>query len=140
MPTIAPFPHHYEVSFEEDQLLAPPRAPIAAGAPPQFGGTDQVWGPEELLVAAVVLCLKTTFDAYARKEGLTVHSFRASADGVLQKASGGPAFSAVQLKVSVQVPVEDESRARALLETAERNCIITRAIKAPVTMEVSINS
>src|SRR5690606_26909578 len=61
--SIAPFPHRYIVELEAGKLASLPRQEILVGAPPQFGGTDTVWSPEELLVGAVITCLQTTFDA-----------------------------------------------------------------------------
>jgi hypothetical protein len=51
---IMPFPHRYSVDSSDDRLTAEPRQPIEVGAPPQFGGTNEVWSPEELLVGAVL--------------------------------------------------------------------------------------
>jgi organic hydroperoxide reductase OsmC/OhrA len=138
MATIAPFPHHSSVSLEDGLLIADPRPRIPAGAPPQFGGTDGVWSPEELLVAAVLLCLKTTFDAYARRDSLEVRDWRGTGTGVLEKSPTGPAFTAVQLRVQLRVAPGDEERARKLLDTAEHHCIISNAIKAPVLLEASV--
>ncbi|HEY6562322.1 MAG TPA: OsmC family protein [Polyangiaceae bacterium] len=124
-----------------DGLLgADPRPPIPAGAPPQFGGTDKVWSPEELLVAAVLLCLKTTFDAYARRESLEVRDWRGTGTGVLDRSPTGPAFTSVQLRVELKVGSGDEERARKLLDTAEHHCIIANAIKAPVQLDASVTS
>jgi len=136
MATIARFPHRYEVRLEDRQLLAPPRAPIAAGSPPQFGGTDQVWSPEELLVGAVLECLWTTFEAYARKDGLEVSGWTGSGVGVLDKGPGGPVFTSIDLSVELAVRPEDEERARSTLVKAEQNCIISRALSAPVRLEI----
>lgn len=138
MATIAPFPHRYTARLVGGALLAPPRAPISAGAPPQFGGSDDVWSPEELLVGSALLCLKTTFDAYARRDGLAVDDWRGSATGVLDKSPQGPAFTSIELAVELVVPPGSEARARAVLERAERDCIISRALKAPVTVQLTV--
>lgn len=140
MAGIAPFPHRYSVSLANGLLNADPRPSIPAGAPPQFGGTDTVWSPEELLVAAVLLCLKTTFDAYARRDKLEVRDWRGTGTGVLEKSPTGPAFTSVQLQVELKVGTGDEDRARKLIETAEHHCIISNAIKAPVVLEVHVSS
>jgi organic hydroperoxide reductase OsmC/OhrA len=137
---ISAFPHHYAVSLEAGLLAAEPRPKIPAGAPPQFGGSDQVWSPEELLVGAVLLCLKTTFDAYARRDALVVRSWRGDATGVLEKSPTGPIFTSVDLKVAIAVSPGDEERARKLLDTAEHHCIISNAIKAPVRLEATITA
>lgn len=132
--TIAPFPHTYTLSLVDDHLIAPKRAAVPIGAPPQFGGSDEVWSPEELLGAAVVSCLKTTFDAYARRDQLVVVDWIGRATVTLEKGPRGPAVSGVALEVDLVVEAQNGARARALLERAESHCIISAALKAPVTL------
>lgn len=139
MSKIAPFPHRYSVRLADRRLLAPPRAPIAAGSPPQFGGTDTVWSPEELLVAATLECLWTTFEAYARHDALEVHDWSGTGTAVLEKGSPIPAFSSIRLQVDVAVASADEARARNLLESAQKRCIISNALKVPVVLEATIH-
>ena len=131
---IAPFPHTYSVSLEGGELAADPRLPIRAGTPPQFGGSDDVWSPEHLLVSAALLCLKTTFDAYARRERLTIRKWSGTATGTLAKAKVGPVFTAIDLDVDIETDAGEEARVLATLVTAERDCIITRALSAPVRL------
>ena len=137
--TIAAFPHHYAVELDGDGRLAcEPRPAIAGGTPPQFGGTDTRWSPEELLVSAVSLCLLTTFQAYARRENLSVASYRCHADGTLVKTAAGPAFSSIVLAVELAVAAPDRERAARLLETAKNHCIITKALNVPVELQARI--
>jgi organic hydroperoxide reductase OsmC/OhrA len=129
---ITPFPHHYAVTLANGELTAEPRAAIRMGAPREFNGSDEVWSPEHLLVAAVLSCVKTTFDAYARREGITVHGWHANATGVLAKGRSGPAFTSIDVEVDITTTAGDEARAEAVLAAAERDCIISRALSAPV--------
>ncbi len=138
--TIAPFPHTYTVALEDRQLLAPPRAPIAAGPPPQFGGTADRWSPEELLVASALECLWTTFEAYARRDKLAVERFAGRGTAVLDRAPGIPVFTSLTLHVDLQVAAGDEERARKLLETAESKCIISNVLKVRVTLDISVST
>jgi organic hydroperoxide reductase OsmC/OhrA len=140
MSKIAPFPHRYTVRLADRQLLAPPRAPIAAGSPPQFGGSDSVWSPEELLVAAALECLWTTFEAYARHDALAVHSWSGTGVAVLEKGSPVPKFTSITLRVEMVVAESDVERARRLLQTAEERCIISHALSVPVTLEPIVRS
>ena len=134
---IAPFPHTYTVTLANNgELGAPPRTRIAGGTPPQFGGSEAVWSPEELLVGAALLCLQTTFESMARRESLTIHGWQGSASGILDRTSEGPAFSVIRLDVELVTAIGDESRAEALLRTAEKRCIIGRALKAPTELTV----
>jgi organic hydroperoxide reductase OsmC/OhrA len=129
---IAPFPHRYSVTLEGEALAAEPRPPIRTGTPSEFGGTDAVWGPEHLLVGAALACLKTTFDAYAARDGVRIHAWRGAATGVLAKGHGGPVFTSIDLEVELVTDPGDEARAEAVLATAERSCIVSRALSAPV--------
>lgn len=135
-----PFPHHYIVSLFDRTLTAPPREPIAAGPPPQFGGSDRVWSPEELLVGAALECLWTTFEAYARREKLTVRHWAGSGVGVLDRTASVPAFTSIELSVHLQVDPGDEERARSVLTKAEANCIISHALRVPVTLIPSVET
>jgi organic hydroperoxide reductase OsmC/OhrA len=136
---IAPFPHRYTVRLADRQLAAPPRAPIAVGPPPQFGGTDVVWSPEELLVGAVLECLWTTFDAYARHDALDVRDFTGTGIAILDKGPPVPMFTSITLTVELTVAAADEERARRLLAMAEQRCIISNALKTPVTLEATVH-
>jgi len=137
---IAPFPHRYTVRLADRRLAAPPRTPIAAGAPPQFGGSDGVWSPEELLVGSTLLCLSTTFEAFARRDGLVVHDWRGSATGTLEKSATGPMFTAIELQVELKVDAGEEERCRRLIQTAEKHCIISSALRCPVRVEAAIRT
>jgi organic hydroperoxide reductase OsmC/OhrA len=135
---IAPFPHTYTVTLANGELGASPRAPIAAGTPPQFGGSDAVWSPEELLVGAALLCLQTTFESMARRESLAIHGWNGVAHGMLDRTSEGPAFSVIRMEVELVTAIGDESRAEAVLRNAEKRCIIGRALKAPIELAVRV--
>ena len=135
----APFPHHYTVELADRRLASPPRPPIAAGAPPQFGGTDQVWSPEELLVGATLECLWTTFEAYAAHDKLEVAGWRGTGVGVLDKGPTGPVFTSITLSVDMTVAAADVERAQRLLATAEKHCIISNALRVAVTVEATIH-
>jgi organic hydroperoxide reductase OsmC/OhrA len=137
---MTPFPHHYVVSLLDGSLTAPPRLPIALGPPPQFGGTDRVWSPEELLVGAVLECLWTTFEAFARRDKLVVRSWSGSGVGILDRAERVPSFTSIELLVHVVVDAGNEERGRALLAKAEDNCIISHALRVPVKVTATLDA
>jgi len=137
---IAPFPHRYSLTLDSDTLVAEPRDPIRTGTPPEFGGTDAVWSPEHLLLGAALACLKTTFDAYARHQGIAVHAWRGTATGVLAKTREVPAFTSIDLEVELVTHPGDEARAQALLATAERSCLVSRALSVPVHVTGTISA
>ena len=134
------FPHRYAVAIVDGQLSAPPRQPISLGPPPQFGGNDRVWSPEELLVGAVLECLWTTFEAFARRDKLDVRRWRASGVGVLERGRPVPTFTSIELSVHIEVNGGDEARARACIEKAESNCIVSHALNVPVKVNARVNA
>jgi organic hydroperoxide reductase OsmC/OhrA len=138
-----PFPHHYEVRLDGDgpraaRLWSTAHPPIATGFPPQFGGTERVWSPEELLLSAVGACLYTTFSAIAEKEKLEARSYLAHVEGTLDKSAAGIVFTAITARVELRVPAADVERARALLERASRFCIISNSLKPPVAVAATV--
>jgi organic hydroperoxide reductase OsmC/OhrA len=133
------FPHRYVVRLEDRRLLAAPRAPIAVGPPPQFGGTDTVWSPEELLVGAALECFWTTFEAHARRDHVSIGLFAGTAEAVLDRSPEGPVFTSITLFVEIEVATHDIDHARRLVETAQTHCIVSRALRAPVTVRATVS-
>jgi organic hydroperoxide reductase OsmC/OhrA len=134
----AAFPHRYSVALEDRRLSAPPRMSIAVGPPPQFGGSDEVWSPEELLVGATLECLWTTFEAYARRDKLAFAGWSGTGVGVLDKGPTGPVFTSITLSVELEVAAGDVERAQRLLTTAEHHCIISNALRVAVAVQATI--
>jgi organic hydroperoxide reductase OsmC/OhrA len=134
----APFPHQYAVELVDRRLAAPPRTPLAVGPPPQFGGRDDVWSPEDLLVGATLECLWTTFEAYARHDQLEVAGWHGKGTGILDKGPNGPEFTTITLAVEMTVAAPDVERARRILDTAEKHCIIANALRVPVTVHADV--
>jgi len=138
---MTPFPHRYQVMLANRQLLAPPRDPIALGPPPQFGGTsDRVWSPEELLVGAALECLWTTFEAFARKDQLSVDDWSATGVAILDRGPRVPVFTSITLTVQMHVDGRDEERARQLLTKAAERCIVANALNVPIKVEVTVTA
>jgi organic hydroperoxide reductase OsmC/OhrA len=138
--SFAPFPHVYRVRVEGGQMIAPPRDPVAVGAPPQFGGSDRVFGPEELLAGATALCLTTTFEALARHQKLEVEAFRCDATALLDRGTAGPVFTGIQLDAELTVPAGAVALASRLLADAKRRCIVANALRCPVELLSTITA
>jgi organic hydroperoxide reductase OsmC/OhrA len=142
-PKPAPFPHHYEVRLEGRDagavLLAPPRPLVLGGAPAEFGGSDDWWSPEHLLLASLNLCLRATFEALARLKHLEVERYESTASGVLDRTPAGPAFTRLALAVELNVPPHESERARELLLKAKQHCIISNTLTVPVQLHARVN-
>ena len=138
------YPHHYAVTAtapaEDDVTLESDRLPDLRSAPPaEFGGPGDRWSPETLLTAAVADCLILTFRAIARANDLAWVSLSCEAEGVLDRVDRVTHFTDFTMQAVLRIPPEtDEEQARALLERAERVCLITNSLKSDVHLEVTV--
>ncbi len=111
-----------------------PRLEIAP--PPEFSGPQGKWTPEHLLVAATASCLMTTFLAIAEISKLQVISYQMTAHGRLEKIpEEGYRFTEITLAPEIEVAGADVERVGRLLEKAEKNCFISKSLRAVVKVE-----
>jgi peroxiredoxin-like protein len=109
---------------------------IAVSAPPEFSGDAGLWTPEHLLVAATASCLMTTFLAIAEISKLTVISFESRAFARLEKVpEEGYRFTEITLTPEIAVAAEDQEKAQKILAKAEKNCFISKSLRATVQVE-----
>ena len=117
------FPIEYDVEVEKAALSpqlvrAPHRPEIAAGPPPDFGGSDTWWSPEHMFVAAVASCFVATFESAARAADLPLGALRCRAKGMLGRLPDGVSFTSIHLLVDLHVVPDDVERARIERETS----------------------
>ena len=109
---------------------------IEFSSPPEFGGEPGVWTPEHFLMISVASCFVATFRAMATASHLEFRGIEASAEGVLEKESGGLRFTRIYVRpVAILLCEEDRDRAMRLLEKSEKHCLIARSLSAQVTLE-----
>lgn len=140
-----PFPHHYDTTLAwpgigPAALGAEGRAGITGGAPPEFGGDGAVWSPEHLLLSSLNLCLQTTFEALARREGLRVQSYTSRALGTLDRVPGGLGFTDLSLEVSILAAPGQEHRVDDVLRNAKQHCLVANALVVPVRLVATVET
>ena len=125
----------------EGQLGGPGVQPIAVGAPPEFKGRVGNWSPEQLLVGSVNTCLMLTYLAIAENSKIHTVSYSSTAQGRLEKASGGFQITEIIVKPKVVVTSPEElRRLPKVLEKAKEGCFISNSIKAAVKLEPEISA
>lgn len=114
-------------------LLIKNKNKILISTPPEFGGEEGFWSPEELLISSVNSCIMTTFLHYADRKGLEVTSYESSVEGVLENVEKQFRFSSITVKPKIVVKNKDQiSEIRALLGVAEKHCFISNSVKSEV--------
>ena len=109
---------------------------IQFSAPPEFSGEAGKWTPEHLLVAATASCLMNTFLAIAEISKLPVRSYRSKAFGKLENVpEEGYRFTEINLAPTIDVAPEDVEKALRILAKAEKNCFVSKSLRASVRVE-----
>ena len=123
-----------EVRLAGDGLPELPSMP-----PPEFDGPGGYWSPETLLVAAVADCFTLGFRSIARASRLEWSELTAEVNGVLERIDGVVRFTRFDTHARLVVPARtDPARARALLEKAEKFCLISNSLSATRHLECDV--
>jgi organic hydroperoxide reductase OsmC/OhrA len=139
-----PYPHVYKVSVaapaEGEVKLAGTDLPdMPLMAPPEFDGPPGYWSPETLLAGAVASCFILSFRAIARASKLEWTHLAADVDGVLERVEGVTRFTRLTVRARLTVPPGvDEAKARALMEKAEKVCLVSNSLNAERHLEAEV--
>jgi organic hydroperoxide reductase OsmC/OhrA len=114
---------------------------IHFAAPPQFGGLEGRWSPEDLLLCAVAGCFTTTFRALADYSKFEYTDLEVAVEGMVHKAQSGYEFAGILIRPTLTIsdPAE-QPRADRLLEKAKRLCLVSRAIAVPQSFQPRVRS
>jgi len=97
--------------------------------PPQFGGVEGRWSPEDLLLSSVASCFTSTFHALAERSGFHFNDLQVEVQGWVNKFESGYMFSEIVIRPTVKIPTEeDRVRAERLMEKSKRLCLVSRAL------------
>jgi len=98
-------------------------------APPQFGGLEGRWTPEDMLLSAVASCFTTTFQAVAGYSKFEFLDLEVQVEGTVAKTSTGYAFTGILIRPKLTVADENAlSRGLDLLKKAKTLCLVSRAL------------
>ena len=139
------FPIEYEIELHKTDgepmgIAAGHRPHIVVGPPSEFGGSDEWWSPEHLLVSAVTSCMAATFFALAERAKIHVGRYRCHAHGFLDRFEGRTAFSAMHLAIEVTVLRDDMERTRVVVHDAKEHCFVAASLRCPVELTVDVKA
>ena len=108
-------------------------------APPEFGGLEGRWIPEELLLAALAGCFTTTLRSLAGSEQFDFIDFQVEASGTVRKVGSGYGFSEIVIRPHLQISSSKErEHALELLQEAEMLCLVSRTLGTALKFEPQI--
>jgi len=108
-------------------------------APPEFGGLEGRWTPEELLLSALSGCYTTTFRVIAGYAKFLFADLEVAVKGVIHKLDSGYGFREVTIQPKLTILREDNrKRALDLLNHAKQLCLVARALAVKQKFEPKI--
>lgn len=110
-------------------------------APPEFGGLEGRWTPEDLLLSAVASCYTTTFHALADYSKLEYEDLEVEVEGVIRKTDSGYAFTELLIRPNLTISSDGEqTRALRLLQKAKTACLVSRALAVEQKFEPRVQA
>jgi len=112
---------------------------LEVSAAPQYRGDPSRLNPEELFVASLASCQLLTYLALAARAGVSVVAYEDRASGTLAIADRKMRMTEIALRPRITVaPGTDETKARALVETAHDGCFIANSVSCALRIEPEI--
>lgn len=115
---------------------------VEVATPPEFNGHPDIWSPEDLFVAAVNSCIMTTFLYYVGRKKVNVSSYESRGEGNLEFKEMRLVFTEIKIFPKIKVKTKDDiENARACIEAAEKNCLVSNSINSVVnvTPEIAVD-
>ena len=138
------FIYRTKVSWVEEKkgfLCSSGKPTIEVATPPEFRGHEGMWTPEELFVASVNICIKTTFLHYAQKSNFEFLSYESEAEGTLERIGNQFMFSGIEVKPKIKVKSSSQvEKVKELIQLSEKNCLISNSIKTRVEVIPEIST
>lgn len=141
---LAPFPHRYSASLcrtfaSRARIEAPPRPVLHGGPSPELDGDVHAWSPEHMLLSSLGLCMLTTFEAFAARDGIELLAWSARVHGTVEQTPEGPTFTSIVLELDVDI-AGNVDQFEDTLEDARRYCLVQNALRVPVVVETSVRT
>lgn len=132
---------HWEGDLKSGQgRMSTPQSGLFDGTRYSFNtrfGDEKGSNPEELLAAAHAGCYSMALSFILQNAGHTASRIDTRAE-VLMETSPGPHAVGVHLKVEASVPGLSAEEFAGFADNAKQNCVISRALAIPVTMEAKL--
>ena len=132
---------HWEGDLKTGQgRMSTPQSGLFDGTRYSYGtrfGEEKGTNPEELLAAAHAGCFSMALGFMLGNAGHVATRIDTRAE-VLMESQPGPTVVGVNLIVSATVPGVSAEEFAAIADNAKKNCVISRALGVPVTMEATL--
>ena len=91
------------------------------------------------MLSSLGICMLTTFEAFAARDGIELVDWDASANGTVERTPEGLMFTSIVLSIDMAITGEVERVERAL-DDAKQYCLILNSLRVPVVVEAQIRT
>lgn len=96
--------------------------------------------PEELIGAAHAGCFTMALSLILGEAGLKAESLRTTSTISLEQDAGGFTITEAHLDLVAKIPGATEEAFKKAAETAEKNCPVSKLMKAKITLDAKLES
>ncbi len=109
--------------------------------PPQFGGMEGRWSPEDLFLSSLASCFTTSFNAIADYSKFEYVDLEVEVEGTVEKTTTGYQFTGVIVKPKLKIAEEsDQAQAIDLLNKTKKLCLVSRALSISQEFEPHVEA
>jgi organic hydroperoxide reductase OsmC/OhrA len=139
-----PFPHQYSTTVSRTfasraKVQAPPRPMLHGGPSSEFDGDAASWSPEHLLLSSLGLCMLTTFEAFAARDGIEIQDWNAALSGSVERSPEGLMFTSIILSLDMAI-TGNVGEVEKTIEDAKQYCLVLNSLRVPVVIETNIRT
>jgi organic hydroperoxide reductase OsmC/OhrA len=140
----APFPHEYRATISRTfasraRVEAPPRTSLHGGPSSAFDGDAASWSPEHLVLSSLGICMLTTFEAFAARDGIELSQWNATVHGTVERTPEGLMFTSIVLSIDMEISGRVDNVGKTL-EDAKQYCLVLNSLRVPVVIETQIRA
>lgn len=113
---------------------------VEVATPPEFGGPENIWTPEDLLTSAVATCIMTSALFFFERSKIALQSYKSQATATMEKTPTGLAITGLKVAVTLELsdPAQADAAQRAV-EQAEKTCPLSNSLTCPVELELQVS-
>ena len=112
---------------------------IEVATPPEFGGPEGIWTPEDLLTTAVESCIMASSLFFLNRSKIAFRSYKSKAIGTMEKGEEGLTFTRITVEISLELEdLEQADAAHKAVIQAENTCPLSNSLKCPVELIINV--
>ncbi len=92
-----------------------------------------------MLLSSLGLCMLTTFEAFAARDGIDVLAWDAKVSGTVERTPEGLMFTSIVLELDMSL-AGNVDRVESTLEDAKQYCLVLNSLRIPVVIETQLHT